>query len=231
MTISEEICSLETKLGYALPESYEALLACQPQALAFHRKGKRWKFPQSSGLLAPVTIGEFNQPYYRQLVAQAANMELESDANLAIEGVDLTLTTRELCNGVAIAGENADVLFLNPKQRFSVWAFYHDGGYVEREADSVLAWLMGSQSEMESVVDPDRETERVRIGIEDGIHFYVRNILVARGKLKQEDFFREEFGNEVWLPDERETLEELTKAVALLGSLDSKQQTERTRVF
>jgi len=50
-----------------------------------------------------------------------------------------------LAKGLAIGDNNGDVVFLDPNDAYSVWIWHHDGGDVERLADSFNAWLESAE--------------------------------------------------------------------------------------
>lgn len=64
----------------------------------------------------------------------------------------------QLAAGLAIGDNNGDVVFLDPKDAYSVWLFHHDGTDVERLAVTFQEWL--ERADPDELDDDDEDEEQ-----------------------------------------------------------------------
>ncbi|MDP6543066.1 MAG: SMI1/KNR4 family protein [Phycisphaerae bacterium] len=100
-----------------------------------------WWLATSDKLLESVNIDGKKHPYVHQLRGYVATLRdvFQSEATTDADGKDYAF--ERLAAGLAIGDNNGDTLFLDPSNKFAVWCFYHDGGYVEKLAASFAKWL------------------------------------------------------------------------------------------
>jgi len=141
--------------------------------------------------------------------------------NIIVDDQGNEFSLRRLACGVVIADENADLLFLDPSDNFSVWCFFHDGSDVEKQADSLYEWLAGSKVEAANVSPAQSAViaEYWDISISDGIAHYITDVLIPRGDLPPERFLAKFGTQQVIAKGERVIINELAKKIAEFHSL------------
>ena len=80
-----------------------------------------WELETLDGLSKTIEIDGRHLPYYRQLEAFADTASQHLKKNLERPFNGLTIGTNE----------SGDLLYLDPRDEYSVWIFHHDGGDVD----------------------------------------------------------------------------------------------------
>ena len=125
-----------------LPAEYTSFLESHSGSQPYEYDGEDgWWLAASDKLLKSINIDGKKHPYVHQLRGYAATLRdvFQSEATTDVNGNDHSFDRLEA--GLAIGDNNGDVLFLDPSNKFSVWLFCHDGGYVEKLAASFAKWL------------------------------------------------------------------------------------------
>ena len=95
-------------------------------------EGKVWELEKEDGLLKQLSIDGVKTPFYKRLEPLADSLTTYMD-DPEIEGGGVFELSR-LKEGIAIADDNSDILFLEPDG--SVWGFWHSAHCVIPIADS-----------------------------------------------------------------------------------------------
>ncbi len=128
-----------------LPAEYTAFLQSHAGDLPYEYDDVSWWFATSGALLDATNIDGTEYPYIHQLrgYTRAIAEFIEGDATVDEDENDFPFTRLEA--GLTIATGDGDVLFLDPSDDYSVWCFHHDGGDVEKLAESFGEWLSDAE--------------------------------------------------------------------------------------
>lgn len=125
-----------------LPAEYKTFLESHSGMRPYtYNDVNSWWLATSDKLLEDVSIDGRKNPYVHQLRGYAATLEEVFDGDATTDANDKDYLFERLADGLAIGENNGDVLFLDSSDEFSVWLFHHDGGDVERLAESFPKWL------------------------------------------------------------------------------------------
>jgi hypothetical protein len=209
-----ELARIETLIGCMLPRNYATLLTFHCGACKACRGQKRWKFATLPELLSPIQIGTNSNKYVLQLKLYAPLIAKirESSSTVDTDGNDYPLN--RLGDGLAIADENGDILFLDRQDSFSVWCFYHDGGTVERQAPDSLEWLAAAK------IEPDPP-------VPAGITHYITDVLIPRGDVPLQRFLVKFGDQQIINKTERAIINHLASRIAEFHSLDPETNYEK----
>ena len=121
-----------------LPNEYLNFLSTHSGSQPYEYDHVTWWIATSNELHEQVNIDGKDFPFINQLRGYVSTLKgFFGEDFMPNENYSLS----RLEEGIAIADGNGDVLFLDPKDNFSVWHFYHDGGDVERVSSSFSQWL------------------------------------------------------------------------------------------
>ncbi len=100
-----------------------------------------WWLATSGELLESINVDGVEYPSIHQLRGYTATLRevFPGDATTDDNGEEYAFD--RLAAGLAIGDNNGDALFLDPSDKFSVWCFRHDGGYVEKFEKTFAKWL------------------------------------------------------------------------------------------
>lgn len=128
-----------------LPQSYRDWLNGLESARTVEFDDREWKLDDIDQLQSPVTIDGRTAPRIGRLKLYADTFEEVTGETETVtdEGEPFPLT--RVRQGLAIGDDNGDPLYIDPDDGNSVWVYHHDGGDVERLAESVEEWIAGTK--------------------------------------------------------------------------------------
>lgn len=129
-------------LGIVLPKEYEEFLKSQIAGVEYVYKENPWRLATAERLLETVTVEKRKCLYIRRLEGLAKILTQFFDGDSTVDNKGLPYAFSRLAAGLAIGDDSSgDILYLDPSDQYSVWAFHHDGGDVEKLGRSFKAWL------------------------------------------------------------------------------------------
>lgn len=128
--------------GIVLPKEYEEFLKSQISGVEYVHKENPWRLATAERLLETVTAEKRKCLYIRRLEGLATTLTEFFDGDSTVDKKGLPYAFSRLAAGLAIGDDDCgDILYLDPSDQHSVWAFHHDGGDVEKLGRSFKAWL------------------------------------------------------------------------------------------
>ena len=124
-----------------LPAEYRSFLEEHTGDATYEFDGQDWELATAEELEEETDIDGKDYPYFSQLQGYVAGMAhaFEGDETEDADGSPYPFS--RLQGGIAIGEGNGDILYLDPADAYAVWCFHHDGGDVERLADSFAEWI------------------------------------------------------------------------------------------
>ena len=124
-----------------MPDEYRQLLAARGGESCRVRK-REWQLYAREELIEERYIDVSPPlPAYRQLEAYAkmlASLGVREEVEYDAEGAEVLMLTKAIAKAAfAIGEDNGDVLFIRKDRLGEVWCYHHDGGDIEKLADTV----------------------------------------------------------------------------------------------
>ena len=139
--IETDIAELEKLSGIKLPEPVRLFLACNPKGNQFVRGSARWRMFSLWELFQIVELRSVQGCRFC-LAQMMGSLYSEKRGRPEIEDTSGGKHPIEhLARTMTFAEGAGDLLFLNADDDFSVWAFYSDGGFIEKLAPSLWEWI------------------------------------------------------------------------------------------
>lgn len=140
-TVEISVAELAKK-GIVLPKEYEEFLKSQIAGVEYVHNENPWRLATADQLLETVTAEKRKCLYIRRLEGLAKILTEFFDGDSTVDNKGLAYAFSRLAVGLAIGDDDCgDILYLDPSDQHSVWAFHHDGGDVEKLGRSFKAWL------------------------------------------------------------------------------------------
>jgi hypothetical protein len=95
----------------------------------------------ANDLFEPANVDGRGFPSIRQLAGFGATLKEFMDNQETVDQRGKPYPLGRLAGGWALGtSDSGDVLYLDPADQLSVWVFHHDGGDVEKVAQSFRSW-------------------------------------------------------------------------------------------
>ncbi|MEM7640557.1 MAG: SMI1/KNR4 family protein [Pseudomonadota bacterium] len=107
-----------------------------------------WRLFSENDLSQPVEMKGVGTVAAHNQLALYVKLFREVSGGDELPGIDTDIPSERVADGFVIGEDNGDLLYLDLHGDYSVWAFYHDGSYVERVARS-FSELMQRASEID----------------------------------------------------------------------------------
>lgn len=130
-----------------LPADYAEHLSTSGPLSIRDNNGSLWEIPDRAGTQKLVEVDELTGPYSSQLALHIESIEEffeESSLEQSGRGKP-NVSFERLRKSIVVADNGESLIYLDPDDGFSAYAYYHDGTYVEKMAGSFGAWLAGLQ--------------------------------------------------------------------------------------
>jgi len=121
----------QTANGLTLPESYLQFIREQDGETSRQHGGREWRLKSASQLNETVKVGGAGNKPFHSCVQLFIKLHLEFTGADSVQSTAGPLKSDRVFGGFAFADDNADYLYLDPFDDFSVWLFHHDGADVE----------------------------------------------------------------------------------------------------
>ena len=144
------IQSIQVERGICLPQEYLKLLSSLHEAdeYCFNEypeddpdfEGRCWCFLNEDDLIEEIDIrGVGKSAAHKQLELYIKCFSEFNDSQF-LTSSDVQIPIERVQNGFVVAEDNGDLLYLDPRDDFSVWIFHHDGSDVMKVAHSIGDW-------------------------------------------------------------------------------------------
>jgi hypothetical protein len=144
------IQSIQVERGICLPQEYLKLLSSLHEAdeYCFNEypeddpdfEGRCWCFLNEDDLIEEIDMrGVGKSAAHKQLELYIKCFSEFNDSQF-LTSSDGQISIERVQNGFVVAEDNGDLLYLDPRDDFSVWIFHHDGSDVMKVAHSIGDW-------------------------------------------------------------------------------------------
>lgn len=146
------LAEIELARGITLPQDYIDFIATRAPDVELECRSDPkdednttyWRLLSENDLSQLVEMnGVGTAPTHNQLTLYV-NLFREVSGRESIPGIQINVSCERVSDGFVIGEDNGDILYLDPHAEFSVWAFYHDGSYVEQVARSFSEFMQRS---------------------------------------------------------------------------------------
>jgi len=135
----------QTANGLTLPESYVQFIREQDGETSRQHGGREWRLKSASQLNETVKVGGAGNKPFHSCVQLFIKLHLEFTGANSVQSTTGPIESDRVFGGFAFADDNANYLYLDPFDDFSVWLFHHDGADVELVARTFTDWLEQSR--------------------------------------------------------------------------------------
>jgi hypothetical protein len=144
------IQSIQVERGICLPQEYLKLLSSLHEADEYcfngypeddpDFEGRCWCFLNEDDLIEEIDMrGVGKSAAHKQLELYIKCFSEFNDSQF-LTSSDGQISIERVQNGFVVAEDNGDLLYLDPRDDFSVWIFHHDGSDVMKVAHSIGDW-------------------------------------------------------------------------------------------
>ena len=141
-----EIADLEKLSGINLPEPVKLFLACTPKGNQLVRGSACWRTFSLRELFQIVELRSVQGCRFC-LAQMMGTLYAEKRGRPEIEDTGGGKHPVEhLARTMTFAEGAGDLLYLNADDEFSVWVFYADAGFIEKQAPSLWEWIKSCET-------------------------------------------------------------------------------------
>jgi hypothetical protein len=144
------IQSIQVERGICLPQEYLKLLSSLHEAdeYCFNEypeddpdfEGRCWCFLNEDDLIEEIDMRDVGKSAAHKQLELYIKCFSEFNDSQFLTSSDGQISIERVQNGFVVAEDNGDLLYLDPRDDFSVWIFHHDGSDVMKVAHSIGDW-------------------------------------------------------------------------------------------